>query len=268
MNSEGEVMTIPSLVNQKVLITGGTKGLGKAIAIAFSQAGAIVFVTHKWGSVDESDLCKDFLAANANPPYIVQSDVSSQQDNLQLMNLIKEKEYDLDIVISNVAFSKIIQDISQLKRKTLELSIHYSAWPMVDLILGCKEVFDYYPKYILAISSDGADVCHPGYEMAGVSKAVLETLCKYLALRLDQFGSKINALRPGMMITDSSTQTFGEDVIQSLYKKRPELFVAPEELAKVCLALCSGLMDAVNGQIITVDNGSSAISPISYLTDR
>ncbi|BCA96661.1 3-oxoacyl-ACP reductase [Legionella antarctica] len=260
-------MEIPGLVNQKVLITGGTKGLGKAIAIAFSKVGAIVFVTHKWGSVDEKDLCKDFLDANVKPPYIIQSDVSSQEDNLQLMKIIKEKECDLDIVVSNVAFSQIIQDISNLKRKTLELSINYSAWPMVDLILGCKEVFDYYPKYVLAISSDGADVCHPGYEMAGVSKAVLETLCKYLALRLEKFGSKINALRPGMMVTDSSTQTFGEEVIKTLYHKRPELFVAPEELAKVCLALCSGLMDSVNGQIITVDNGSSVISPISYLTD-
>lgn len=255
------------LTGKNVLITGGTKGLGKAIAMEFSRFGATIFVTHKWGSVNEDDLQKEFADSNLPLPYIIQSDASDKQDLLALMGQIKEKVNSLDIIISNVAFSKIINNMGDLKRQSLDISLKYSAWPVVDLIQSCYEVTNHYPRYVLAISSDGPDVCHFGYEMAGTAKAVLETLCRYLALRLKCFGVRINALRPGFLDTDSSRATFGEEVFEKLQAHgHQKMLLSPHAVAKTCVAFCSGLMDSVTGQVLNIDEGWSLVSPIALLT--
>jgi enoyl-[acyl-carrier-protein] reductase (NADH) len=100
----------------------------------------------------------------------------------------------------------------------------------------------------------------------GVCKASLETLCRYLALRLKRHGVRVNAVRPGLLDTASARATFGEDVIESVAKEMGELFLNPSSVAKVCVALCSGLLDAVTGQVIVADEGWSLVSPITYIT--
>lgn len=254
------------LKDKTVLITGGTKGVGKAAAIEFAKYGAKVVITHKWGSVDEKEIVDEFKAQQLTPPMIVQSDVSNADDIADLMQKIKEAHQHLDVIVSNVAFSKIINSMDEMRFKTLELSLMYSAWPLVSLTKQAKDTFSKYPKYVIAISSDGPDVCHPGYDMAGASKAVLETLTKYLALRLKKEGVRVNALRPGMLVTASSTATFGEEVMDKLFNELRDIFITPEAVAEVCVALCSGLMDSITGQIINVDAGGSLISPISYIS--
>lgn len=248
---------------QNVLITGGTRGFGKALALAFLKAGAEkVFVTHKWGSVDEDALIQEFKEAGVNPPIIIASDVGVREDTLNLMKTIQEHGLKrLDVIISNVAVSKMCNDLSEWKRNSLEISIRYSAWSIVDLVQTHEEVFDKFPKYLIGISSDGPDLCHPGYSIIGIAKAALETICRYLSLDLKEKGCIVNIVRPGYFLTESSKVIFGEDVfIKNDYK-----FLNVEKAASVCIALCSGLMDAVVGQTIVVDEGQSLISPITYL---
>jgi NAD(P)-dependent dehydrogenase (short-subunit alcohol dehydrogenase family) len=257
-----------SLLNGKTaLITGGTKGLGKAIGMAFARAGARVFLTHKWGSVDEAELITEFKQQHLALPYIIQADASDSDDLLNLINQIKEHTDTLDIIISNVAFSKIITDFLDFKRQSLELSIKYSAWPIVDLIQKTNAVLQSYPRYVLAISSDGPDICHLGYDMAGTSKAVLETLCRYLALRLKQHGVRVNALRPGFLDTASSRATFGNEIFEKLQANGcADIFLSPDDIAKTCVAFCSGFMDSVTGQVLNIDEGWSLVSPIALVT--
>jgi len=257
------------LNGKSVLITGGTKGLGKAIGLAFAQAGAQVFLTHKWGTVDESELSKEFEKLQVAKPNIIQADVGDSDDLETLIHEIKQQTDTLDIVISNVAFSKIINNITDLKRQTLELSLKYSAWPIVDLIQTIHAIMKSYPRYILAISSDGPDICHSGYDMAGASKAVLETICRYLALRLKQYGVRVNALRPGFLDTASSRATFGDEIFEKIITHGiHDIFLSPDKIANACVAFCSGLMDSVTGQVLTIDEGWSLVSPIALVTGK
>lgn len=251
------------LCHKTVLITGGTKGLGKATAIAFAKAGARVFVTHKWGSVDEAEFNKAFQGCT--PATMLQADVGDEDDALEVMRTIKQDLGKLDIFISNVAFSKVVNDIGGLKASSLELSFQYSVYPLLTWTKAAYEVFSSYPRYVLGISSDGGIVCHPGYDAAGCSKGLLETLCRYLSARLREHNTLVNVVRPGYMDTDSSRATFGADMIDALGAQIPDLFIGTEDVASVCLALCSGLMDGVNGQVITVDHGVSNMSVISQL---
>jgi NAD(P)-dependent dehydrogenase (short-subunit alcohol dehydrogenase family) len=254
------------LQGKSVLVTGGTRGLGKAIGLEFARAGATVFLTYRWGSVDTADLSDEFHTEGLGAPHIVECDASDAEATAELMALIKETSGRLDCLISNVAFSKVIHELSELKRNTLELSLRYSAWPIVDLVQTAQTVLGRFPRYVIGISSDGGEVCHEGYDAAGISKAVLETLCRYLALRLKTEGVRVNAVRPGFFDTASSRATFGDEVIEAAQTQVEGLFLDPKGVARVCLALCSGLMDAVTGQVIVVDEGWSHISPMAYLT--
>jgi NAD(P)-dependent dehydrogenase (short-subunit alcohol dehydrogenase family) len=249
-----------------VLVTGGTRGLGKAIGMEFARAGANVFLTHRWDSVDQDELRGEFQAAGLPEPAIVESDAADPQAARELMALIQARVGSLDVVISNVAFSKVVHELGDLKKSALDLSLAYSAWPLVDLAQASHEVFGAFPRYLLGVSSDGAEICHKGYDLAGASKAVVETLCRYLALRLRPYGVRVNAVRPGFIDTASSRATFGAEVIEQASARVPGLFLDPHPIARVCVALCSGWMDAVTGQVIVADEGWSLVSPIAYLT--
>jgi NAD(P)-dependent dehydrogenase (short-subunit alcohol dehydrogenase family) len=253
------------LTGSTVLVTGGTRGLGKAIGMEFARAGAAVFLTHRWGSVDEEELVSEFAAAGLPRPHVVESDASDPEAARELMGLVKERTGRLDVLVSNVAFAKIVRDLSDLKKSSLDLSLAYSAWPVVEYVQAAREILGRFPRYVLGISSDGPDVCHAGYDLAGASKAVLETLCRYLALRLRPEGVRVNAVRPGLLDTQSSRATAGDAAIDAVKERMGAVVQDPRGVARACLALCSGLMDSVTGQVVVVDEGWSLVDPLAFL---
>lgn len=251
-----------------VIVTGGTRGLGKALGMEFARAGASVFLTHRWHSVNEEELRREFEAESLPSPRIVESDASDPEAARDLMRQVAGRPGRLLAIVSNVAFAQLVDDIRDLERTSLELSLRYSTWPVLHLLQAAEAILGYYPRYALGISSDGGVVCHPGYDVVGVSKAALETLCRYLALHLRGSGVRVNAVRCGPMDTASTRATFGDSLPDLDLLRRRGMILDPRSVARACLALCSGLMDSVTGQVITVDEGISLVSPIVYLTDR
>jgi NAD(P)-dependent dehydrogenase (short-subunit alcohol dehydrogenase family) len=261
-------MVLPQLLKANVLVTGGTRGLGKAIGLEFARSGANVFLTHRWGSVDEGELADEFRAEGVSAPTVVESDASDEEATRALMTTIKRQAGRLDAIISGVAFAKVTHGLADLKKSALDLSLSYSAWPVVQLVQASQEVLGRYPRYVIAISSDGGQVCHEGYDLAGVAKSALETLCRYLALRLKSEGVRVNVVRPGFLDTVSARETFGDDTMEVLGRRSDGFLLDVKSVAKVCVALCSGLMDSVTGQVLTVDEGWSLVSPLAYVAGR
>lgn len=255
------------LGGRSVIVTGGTRGLGRALGIEFSRAGATVFLTHRWNSVDETELRGAFEDCGLSPPRIIESDVSDPKAARELMEEVGRHPARLAAVISGVAFAQTVDRIENLDRRSLELSLRYSTWPVLELVHAARETLGYYPRYVLAISSDGGTVCHPGYDMVGIAKAALETLCRYLAMRLRHEGVRVNAVRSGPLDTAGTRATFGDSVLESETVRKQGLVLDPQSVASACVALCSGLMDSITGQVITVDEGVSLLSPVVYLTD-
>jgi NAD(P)-dependent dehydrogenase (short-subunit alcohol dehydrogenase family) len=251
---------------QGALVTGATRGLGKAIALELARTGATVFVTHRWGSVAEDQLAAEFTAAGLEPPVIVESDASDPGATRELLARVKERVASLRAVVSNVAFAKVVRELGDLKKSSLDLSLGYSAWPIVDLAQACQEVLGRFPRYLIGVSGDGASVCHEGYDLVGVSKAVLETLCRYLAVRLKRHGVRVNAIRPSSIDTALLHDTFGEAAVAEVKARVGEVFLDARKVARAVVALASGLMDSVTGQTLVVDEGWSLISPLAYVT--
>ncbi len=254
------------LAGAVVLVTGGTRGLGKAMGLEFARAGARVYLTHRWGSVDEQELAAGFEAEGLPPPRIVESDVGDAEATRELMGTLKGEAGALDVIVSNVAFAKVVHDLADLRRNAFELSLKYSAWPVVDLVQAAHETLGRYPRYVIGISSGGGEVCFDGYDLAGAAKSALEALCRYLAFRLKRHGVRVNVIRPGLLDTESARATFGDDAIEIIQNRLKGFLLDPRRVAQVGVALCSGLMDAVTGQVIVVDEGWSLVSPLAYVT--
>jgi NAD(P)-dependent dehydrogenase (short-subunit alcohol dehydrogenase family) len=154
---------------RSVLVTGGTRGLGKAIGKEFARVGATAVLTHRWGSVDDRELQDEFRREGLTVPHVIESDVSDPAAARDLMARIREVPEPLRAIISNVAFAKTVDTLADLKRGSLELSLRYSTWPVIELPQAAFGVLGYYPRYLVAISTDGGSICHPGYDAAGVA---------------------------------------------------------------------------------------------------
>lgn len=247
-----------NLEGKAVLVTGGTKGIGLSMALSFAGEGAQTYLTHKWGSADEEALFAKFKELDALPPRIIEADASEQEDTDALMEEIHKHHDSLEVYVSNVSFAQVNKKgLAGYKKRHFFKSLEYSAWPMMGYMKSIKKVFGRYPRYTLGSSCDGPETYYPGYDYVAISKAVMETFCKYMAKHLwEEEKATINIIRSRPIPTESLVATFGEDFEPFLRKYYSDDYMVDiKGFGQAALALCSGLMDAITGQIILLDNG-------------
>ncbi len=243
------------LSTKTALITGGTRGIGLATAKALSQAGARCVLTHRWGSADPEEIRRQFAELQAPQPMIEMADVSHPDDTMELMARIGESCDGVDIFISNVAFAARTPELASYRKRSLFTSLEYSAWPLVEYVEAIQEAFERYPQYVVAISSDGIDRYYPGYDFVAASKSVLEVLTRYLGVHLADHGCRVNGIRFGMVDTESFAAMFGDQIWDFLEQQgiSRSHILSPQQCGRAVLALCSGLLDAMQSEVITVD---------------
>jgi NAD(P)-dependent dehydrogenase (short-subunit alcohol dehydrogenase family) len=152
-----------------VLVAGGTRGIGRAIGLAFARTGARVVLTHRWGSVDPAELRTEFAAAGAAVPEVVEADVGEPADTRRLLEHVGAGGVDVFVA----AVCVVGKGDGTLSARTLRRSLSYSAWPLRDYVEAMVEAWGAPPRYAIALSSDGADHFYPGYDYVAASKAVL-----------------------------------------------------------------------------------------------
>lgn len=252
-----------------VLVTGGTRGIGLAVALAFATRGAHVTVTHKWDSVEHDAIREAFAEVGAPAPQIVQADASQAADVRGVLEGIRARHEQLDVLVSNVAFAALVRSVDDYAQRALATSIDYSAWPVVSHTLAARELFGRPPRYVVALSSCGVDTMHVNYDFVAASKAVLESLCRYLHYRLREEGASINVVRTRFVDTESLAATFGDEFVPFVRRYEPDVFSQPAEVGEAVFGVCSGLMDGLGGQVLTVDRGAGSYENFSRLyTER
>lgn len=246
-----------NLEGKAVVITGGTKGIGLATGLSFARVGAKVYLTHKWGSADEEQVLQKFRDLGVkHMPEILEADVIEDSETQALLDHIKEKHDGIEVFVSNVCIVQPARGVESYKKRSLLKSLEYSSWPFVAYTQRIKKTFGTYPRYVIGISSDGPDNYFAGYEFVAVSKAVMETFCRYMAKHLSGEDIRLNILRTRNVPTDAVLEIFGEEYKNFVGKYAgDDSFVQPEEIGDAVLALCSGMLDAMNGQVIMVDRG-------------
>jgi len=257
---------IRDLTGETVLITGGTMGIGLATGLAFASRGARCVLTYKWGTADEDAVRQAFARRGAREPDIVRADVGNVDDTAQLMSHLRSSGGPVGVFVSNVSAALVTAELQDYSPKALFRSIEYSAWPMYDYISHLRETFGVYPRYVIGVSSTGVDTYSRGYDFMAASKAVMETLCRYLSYRLESEGVRVNVVRTCNVRTLALEDTFGRDFADFASRfTRPEHTVDPSEVGDAILALAGGLLDGVSGQIITVDRGITFFDNIMHL---
>lgn len=254
---------IRDLTNETVLITGGTMGIGLSCGLAFAARGAKCVLTYKWGTANEEEVLARFERCQAPRPDIVRADVANADDTAALMTHLRQTTDGVGVFVSNVSAALMVGDMKDYSLRALCRSIEYSAWPMCDYTTRLFEIFGRYPRYVVGISSTGVDKYARGYDFMAASKAVMETLCRYLSYRLEASEVRINVVRASYMRSLATEDSFGKDFDGFADRFGPAgRTIQPEDVAGVVLALASGLLDGVSGQILTVDRGVTFVDNI------
>ena len=257
------------LAGKVALITGGTRGIGLATALALAGQGATCVLTYHWGSADEDAIRQRFRELGAPDPLLMQADVGLGEDTITLIDQLRSTLAGIDIFISNASVALLVKDLSDYTERGFLKSMRSSAWPTFDYLTRIKTVFGHMPRHVVIMSSDGPDRFTPHYDFIAATKAVIETLTRYLAYRLHDDGVRINVLRSRAIHTESFDDTFGNEFYSFLENLvDPQWFMSPEEVADAALALCSGMLDGMSGQVIMVDKGNTFFDGISYLYQR
>jgi NAD(P)-dependent dehydrogenase (short-subunit alcohol dehydrogenase family) len=250
-----------------VLVTGGTRGIGLETALTFGRAGARVALTYRWGGSEDEALAR-FAAEGLAAPRIVQADVASEADTDRLLAELKNDTDRIDGFVSNVALASLVRGLDDYKLRGLQRSIEYTAWPLVAYTMRIHAACGAYPRYVVGLSSLGNTHVGLHYDFVAASKAVLESLLRYLAWRLGPEGVRVNGVTCGLVRTESSVGAGGEEyaAFEAWHERviGPIPYVAAEHVARAIFGLCSGWMDGLNGQIVTVDDTSMTFAENRY----
>jgi NAD(P)-dependent dehydrogenase (short-subunit alcohol dehydrogenase family) len=249
------------------LITGGTMGIGLETAVALAERGARCAVTYKWGTADEDEVYRRFADKGAPKPLIIRADVGSADDTNVLMEELRREWEQVDIFVSNASVALVVKDVKDYSFKAFSRAMEYTAWPMFAYTSQIRECFGRYPRYVIAMSSRGPDSYAKGYDFVASSKAAMETMCRYMSYRLYDEDIRINVIRAGAVRTMSLRDTFGDFEEFARKFMRDELYIDAKEVSNCVVALCSGLLDGMRGQVLTVDRGQSFLDNLMRLYD-
>ena len=107
-------------------------GIGLATALAFARQGAHCTITCKWGTAETEEVLGKFREENLPPPDIIEADVGHGGDTDALLERLRQRHEHIEAFVSNVSVGEIVQDLDGYKLRSLQKTIEYSAWPMVE----------------------------------------------------------------------------------------------------------------------------------------
>ena len=245
---------IIDLSGKTALITGGTRGIGGAIADVFASANADIIIT----GTKEKNLTSRIESLRSKGKGAVQGWVADFTDPSSLDEMrrrIKALSH-LHILINNAGINKIvpIENIEVMDfEKILDLNLQA---PAILSAAAASLMKSQNWGRIINIASIWSVMTKPGRAMYTASKFGLVGLTKATAADLGEYNILVNALSPGFTKTDLTNATVPQAEQKRIAQQVPmRRFAEPEEMANVALFLCSELNTYITGQNIVVDGG-------------
>lgn len=249
-----------SLKGKIALITGGSRGIGRAITLKLASEGADVIINYFRKTETAEGTAQEAHNKGVNA-HIIKANVGDPIKVDRMFAEIEEKFGRLDILVNNAA--------SGVPRTALELDTRGWDWTMdinAKAFLLCAQRAVKLMKNggkMVSISSLGSRLVTPVYTAVGVSKAALEALTRYLAVELAPKGICVNGIAAGAVESEAlKMYTADLRMAQQTVQTTPAgRMVLPEDIANLVAFLCSDNSEMVRGQIITIDGGMSLTLP-------
>lgn len=239
------------------LVTGGSRGIGRAVAERLASQGAEVIITYVRHRTNASAVVAG-IEAQGGRCLALRANLADEESLAAMCAEVRELYPRIDIIVSNAA-SGVLRPVTDLKSRHWDWAMHVNARA---LMLLTQQIVPIMPAggRIIAISSIGAIRAIPNYTVVGASKGALESLVRHLAVELGARGIRVNTVSAGVVETDA-LQKFPnrDDIIASALARTPlGRLTTPRDVADLVLFLCSDLAGMVHGQTLVVDGGYAA----------
>ncbi len=242
----------------RILVTGGTRGIGRAISLRFARAGASVTANYLRNQKAADEL-KATSEREGLPIQLCRADLTTPQGLEEIEKSIHDAGGSLSGLVHCAA--------TGVHRTFLELTARHFDWTFSlnvrAFFLLVKALMNRFSERssVVALSSPGALRALPYYSLVGASKGALEALARHLALELAPRGIRVNILAPGTVETEVwKTLPEGEDRVAAAMHRAPiQRLVTPEEVAWAAQFLCSEASKGIIGQTLVVDGGAGIL---------
>ena len=246
------------LSDKVALVTGSSRGIGRACAKRLAEAGADVVVNYLSSQNAAAEVAHEIQTLGRRVAT-VKADVSEPEDVEAMIKFVRERFGRLDILVSNAA-SGGFRPLMDATPRHFEATMGTNVLPLLSLVQQARTLLERSEgrSKVIAMSSHGSHRALPAYGLIGASKAALESLVRHLALEMGDRGVNVNSVLAGLVETDSTrglpgSQDIFQAVRQRLMTSGKPLLAA--DVADVVLFLASPLSDFIQGQTIIVDGG-------------
>ena len=246
------------LTGKKALVTGGSRGIGRAIAVRLAEAGADVAINFLRKQSAANETVK-LIEATGSKALAIRANVGEPENIRAMIQEINEQFGRLDILISNAA-SGVLKPAMELTERHWHWTMDINAGTLLPLAQHVVPLMAG-DGHIVAVSSLGSMRAIPNYAAVGASKAALESLIRHLAAELAPQGIHVNAVSAGVIDTDALKHFPNREqlISPSLQKTPSGRLTTPQDVADIVLFLCSPFSAQIHGQTIIVDGGYSIL---------
>jgi enoyl-[acyl-carrier protein] reductase III len=244
-----------SLKDKNALITGGTRGIGRAISLQFARAGANVIANYVRGEKTAETLLAQAAQENLRIA-LCRADLTSANGLNALEEAVSGMGENLQILV-HCAATGVHKSFEELALRHLDWTFALNVRAFFELVKR------FMPRFtdgssILAISSQGALRAVPAYSVVGASKGALEALARHLSVELAPKGIRVNILAPGAVDTEAwEAMPNGQERLTQMAQRTPAgRLSTTEEVALAAQFLCSDAARSVIGQTLVIDGGA------------
>jgi NAD(P)-dependent dehydrogenase (short-subunit alcohol dehydrogenase family) len=247
-----------TLQGRVALITGGSKGIGRQIALTFAEAGADVALAAR-GADDLERTAKEVEAAGRRA-LAVPTDISDTAAVQHLVDRTTETFGGFDILVNNAGAAPFMSALESIRPEGFEKYFRINFLSAFHVTrAAAPTLFARSSACVLNVASVAAFIANPGLSYYGSAKAALVNLTKTLALEWASAGVRVNALAPGWIETDMNVvgrqnEAWNRQVLSSIPLGR---WGRPEDVANAALFLCSPLAEWITGTVLVVDGGQT-----------
>ena len=247
------------LLEKKVaLVTGSSRGIGRAIALRLAREGARVIVHYHRSAVAAARTAQEIAAVGVEPdPLVVDADIRSTREIRRLFERIDARYGKIDVLVNNATMGGFGPALS-IRDNVWDLTMQTGARALLILARHAVPLMREGGR-IVSLSSTGSHRYVPNYGALGAQKASVEALSRTLAVELGRLGIIVNVVAGGLIETDALKFLPESARLRDHARSRTALgrVGQPVDLANVVAWLCGPDAEWVCGQVIVADGGAS-----------